>query len=181
MRTLIATGCALAALAAVPSSASARPALAALSDSGALVAYCAQPTSARNAAAAKRTGPLGWLMRATLSEDEDEPARFGMVMSHYLRSPLLTSFFSIVPCPSDKRADGAEEGRTSCALLVIRGRDGEESLSIDLPVAGATTAAALRGIVSELQTRGEPFLLIQADGELELPAGAIREVRSAGC
>jgi hypothetical protein len=180
MRTLIATGCALAALAAVPSSALAGPRLEPLMDAAPLAAYCAQPTSARTAAA-KRTGPLGWLMRATLGEEEDEPARFGIVMSHYLRSPLLTSFFSLVPCPSDKRANEAEEGATACALLVIRGRDGEESLSVDLPVAGARTAAALRGIVSELQTRGEPFLLIQADGELELPAGAIREVRSGGC
>jgi hypothetical protein len=177
MRIWLAAG-SLAVLALVPSPAAALPVAGPSLSEAAGIALCAQPNSTKGA---KRTGPLGWLMRGA-RDDDDEPARFGMVMSYYLRSPLLTSFFNIVPCPTqDRRLDESAGGQERCALLVVRGREGEELMSVDLPQAGATTSARLRAVISEHQTRGEPFLILQADGELELPAGAIREVRSGGC
>lgn len=183
MRALLPCICALAAFVAVPGSATAASSAADLQlDYGAAFAVCTPANT--NRAAAKRTGPFGWLTRYSLEDEDLERTRFGAVISYYLRSPLLTSFLSIVPCPQpvEKRGDAPSPVVVveECALLVIRDRDGDATIEVDLPFAGATTVARLRGIVSEHQARGEPLIVLQPYGELELAASAIRDVRG-GC
>jgi hypothetical protein len=130
--------------------------------------------------AAKRTGPLGWLLRYNRDEDELERTRIAAPISYYLRSPLLTSFFANAPCPqgTERVAGGADE----CAALLVRGRDGDDLLEIGLPQHGATSAARLRAVVSDHQARGEALTFaVAGDGEVEVPANAVREVQTRSC
>jgi hypothetical protein len=151
---------------------------------------CTQPGASR--ATAKRGGPLGWLMRGGRDERDDEEgpdadvARQSVSIGYYLRSPLLTSLFSTVPCPptSEKRAEappGPPVQPEHCARLVIRWQEGEEVVELRLPFMGASTAAGLRTVVSDHQARGEPLLVPTSFGETELSANAIREVRPGRC
>jgi hypothetical protein len=185
MVSLIPAACAALLCAAVPDAASAAasgltaPEVVAGSFGAALL--CVQPNGSRSADSARRTGPLAWLMRQSREEDETERTRLAAPISYYLRSPLLTSFFTVVPCPpgSDKRADGAVE---ECAMLIVRRRDRDEALEVALPQLGASNAQRLRAVVSEHQARGE-LLHLSAGGyaDLELPAAAIREVQERPC
>jgi hypothetical protein len=106
-------------------------------------------------------------------------------ISYYLRSPLLTSFFGAAPaCPpaADSVAVQASPAVETCAAVVVRGRTGDDLLSVGLPQYGATTAARLRAVVSDHQARGEALqFALAGDAEVEVPANAIREVRAGDC
>jgi hypothetical protein len=192
MRTLITAGGVLAVFAAVsPAS------LAAVQDDPlervvmeAVREDCSQPGASR--AATKRGGPLGWLMRGGRDDRDDEEGpdadvgRYSVSIGYYLRSPLLTSLFSTVPCPpaGERRAEAAASPAVQpehCARLVIRGSEGEEIVELRLPYMGATPAAGLRTVVSDHQASGEPLLVPTGFGETELAANAIREVRPGRC
>jgi hypothetical protein len=185
MVSLIPAACAALLCAAVPDAASAAaPGMMAseiITSSFGSAVLCVQPNGSRSADAARRTGPLGWLMRQSREEDETERTRLAAPISYYLRSPLLTSFFAVVPCPqnSEKRADGGAE---ECATVVVRRRDRDETLEVPLPQLGATNAQRLRAVVSEHQARGD-LLHLSAGGyaDLELPASAIREIQARPC
>jgi hypothetical protein len=184
MLSLIPAACAAMICAATPDAAQPVATLAPVMHASAVAGFamCALPArTAAGAAAAKRTGPLGWLMRYNRDEDELERTRVAAPISYYLRSPLLTSFFANVPCPqaADKTAvESAEE----CATLLVRGRYGDDVIELTLPQYGATNAARLRSVVSDHQARGEA-MHFSPNGyvEQEIPANAIREVQARAC
>ena len=131
--------------------------------------------------AAKRTGPLGWLLRYNRDEDELERTRIAAPISYYLRSPLLTSFFANAPCPQGTERATSNVG-DECASLVVRGSYGDDLLEIALPQHGATSAARLRAVVSDHQARGEAMTFaVPGDGEVEVAANAVREVQTRSC
>jgi hypothetical protein len=147
------------------------------------VSECLPPNSARPAAeGARRTGPLGWLLKHARDEDEAERPRLASPISYYLRSPLLTSFFGPVPCPNGEKRPDSAQPVSECATMSVRGREGEYLLELALPQLGAPDARRLRAVVSDYQARGEPLhVFTHGQIEVEVKPGSIRDVQSIAC
>jgi hypothetical protein len=130
-------------------------------------------------------GPLGWLTRLGWDgEARAERPQVAVPITTYLRSPLLSSFFGVLPCPQslDRTADGAQPD-DQCAYLVYRAREGDELLEkIPLPQHGMNNTRMLKAFLQEQHQRGETVHLQLTHGaEVDVAPGSVRDVLARAC
>jgi hypothetical protein len=176
---------AVAVTAAVPVPASATPALAVGSEaSGWADASALLCENTGTTVPVRRIGgPLGWLTRLGRDgEASSERPAVAVPITSYLRSPLLSSFFGVLPCPQERAAGNEEGAAEHCAHVLYRTPYGDEFLEVPLPQHGAQTGRRLKAYLQEQQQRGEPVHLRLAYGvELELAPGVLRDVVARDC
>jgi hypothetical protein len=170
--------------AAVPASASAAtagPGTSEWVESGTASAMCENTST--TVSIRRIGGPLGWLARLGRDgEATSERPAVSVPITTYLRSPLLSSFFGVLPCPQDRGSSDPAGADEQCAHVLYRTPYGDEFLEVPLPQYGARTSRRLKAELLEQQQRGEPVHLQLAHGmELELPVGVVRDVVSRSC